>query len=380
MKKITLSILILISASSFAQQITFDLGSLASQDSGIIAVRELWKSYILDFKNENDFSVLNYWNKDETDHGFTDIVISTTPNHSYLNANVLTFEIKKVDNQFYRIRNVLTLGNKDYNEFTIIYNVFARKDIQGYKLYNSFDVNKPNLRHFQTDNIDFYYPTGNSFNSQKATEADKIYSDLIKTFGNPIKHKVVYLIGNNLDEAYHNIGVEYTPFSSSDLSAGFNIKNQNFILTCRENHLHELVHIIFRRYNGSLLFQEGIATYYGGMGGISYPNRINQLKKTIASKPDLDLSKFDDLDNVLNNGDFNNFYVIGAIFIDYAVKIGGPEKVSALFRYEDADSFKFDGAKKAIEKELGIKIDQINSFLKNYIKNYKDKVGTLIIK
>lgn len=371
MKKITFSILILLSASSFAQQITFNIGTLVSQDSGIIAVRELWKSYIIAFKNENDSSVFNYWNKDETEHGFTDIVISTTMNHSYLNANLLTFEIKKADNQFYRIRNILTLGNKDYNEFTIIYDIYAKKDVIGYKLYNSFYVNKPNLQHFQTDNIDFYYPTGYGFNRQKATEVDNVYSGLIKTFGNPIKHKVVYLIGNNLDEAYHNIGVEYTPFSSSDLSAGFNIKNQNFILSCRENHLHELVHIVFRPYNGSLLFQEGIATYYGGMGGVSYPNRINQLQKTIASKPDLDLSKFDDLDNVLNNGDFNNFYIIGAIFIDYAFKIGGPEKVSALFRYEDVDSFKFDGAKNAIEKELGIKNDQINSFLKQYIKNYK---------
>lgn len=284
----------------------------------------------------------------------------------------MTFEIKKVDNQFYRIRNILTLGNNDYKEFTIIYNVYAKKDSLAYKLYNSFYVNKPNLQHFQTDYIDFYYPTGYSFNSKKATEVENTYSGLIRIFGNPNKHKVVYLIGNNLDEAYHNIGVEYTPFSSSNLSAGFNIKNQNIILTCRENHLHELVHTIFRQYDGSLIFQEGIATYYGGMGGVSFPDLINLLKKSIASKPDIDLSKFDDLDNILNNGDFNNFYTIGAIFIDYAFKIGGSEKVLSLFRYEDVDPFKFDGAKKAIEKELGIKNDQINSFLKNYIKNYKD--------
>lgn len=371
MKKITFSILILLSASSFAQQITFNIGTLVSQDSGIIAVRELWKSYVIAYKNENDSSVLNYWNKDETEHGFTDIVISTSMNHSYLNANLLTFEIKKADNQFYRIRNILTLGNKDYNEFTIIYDIYAKKDLIGYKLYNSFYVNKPNLQHFQTDNIDYYYPNGYNFNSQKANEVENIYSGLIKIFGNPNKHKVVYLIGNNLDEAYHNIGVEYTPFSSSSLFAGFNIKNQNIILTCRENHLHELVHTIFRQYKGSLLFQEGIAAFYGGSGGASYPDLINQLKKTITSKPDIDLSKFDDLDNLINNGDFNNYYSIGAIFIDYAFKIGGPKKVLALFRYEDVDPFKFDGAKNAIEKELGIKNDQINSFLKQYIKNYK---------
>lgn len=361
----------LLSASSFAQQITFDIETLVSPDSGIVAVRELWKSYILAFKNENDSSISKFWNQDETEHGFTDIVISTTPNYSYLNANLLTFEIKKADNQFYRIRNILTLGNRDFNEFTIIYDVYAKKDLPGYKLYNSFYVNKTHLQHYQTDNIDFYYQNGFSFNKQKANEVENIYSGLIKIFGNPNKHKVVYVLGKNLDEAYRNIGIEYTPFSSSNLFAGFNVKNQNVILTCRENHLHELVHTILRQYNGSTLFQEGIAAYYGGSGGASYPDLINQFKKIIISKPDIDLSRFDELDSIVNNGDFNNYYTIGAIFIDYAFKLGGPEKVLALFRYEDIDTFKFDGAKKAIEKELGIKNDQINSFLKQYIINYK---------
>jgi hypothetical protein len=360
MKKLPFLILILLSTSSFAQQITFNIEALVSQDSGVIAVRELWKSYILAFKNENDSSVSRFWNQDETEHGFTDIVISTTPSYSYLNANLLTFEIKKADDQFYRIRNILTLGNRDYNEFTIIYDVYAKKDLLGYKLYNCFYVNKTNL-----------HPTGFSFNKQKANEVENIYSGLIKIFGNPNKHKVVYVLGNNLDEAYRNIGIEYTPFSSSNLFAGFNVKNQNVILTCRENHLHELVHTILRQHNGSTLFQEGIATYYGGSGGASYPDLINKFKKIITSNPDIDLSRFDELDSLVNNGEFNNYYTIGAIFIDYAFKLGGTDKVLALFRYEDIDTFKFDGAKKAIEQELGINNDQINSFLKKYIINYK---------
>jgi hypothetical protein len=371
MKKLTFTILMFLSASSFGQQITFTIGTLVSQDSDIIAVRDLWKSYVAASKNENDRSVFNFWNKDETERGFTDIVLSTTPNYSFLNTNVLTFEIKKAENQFYRIRNILTIGNKDYNEYTLIYDVYAKKDLPGYKLYNSFYVNRTNLQHYQTDNIDFYYQKGFSFNEHKAKEVENIYSGLIKIFGNPNKHKVVYIIGNNLDEAYNNIGIEYTPFSSTSLFAGFSVKNQNVILTCRENHLHELVHTILRQYNGSTLFQEGIAAYYGGSAGVSYPDLISQFRKIIISNPDIDISKFDELDSIVNNGNFNNYYTIGAIFIDYANKRGGPEKVLALFKYEDIDSFKFDGAIKAIEKELGIKNDQINSFLKQYIINYK---------
>jgi hypothetical protein len=375
MRKVAFVILIFFTAQTFGQKITFDASIQFSQDSNIIAIRELWKSYVLNYKNENDEIGLKYWNKSEVDQGYTDIVVSATPNRSYLNANLLTFEISKINNQYYRLRNILTLedtnGETPFNYFTIIFNVLAKKDTSVYKFYNCLYLNKPNLLHFETENIDFLYPTGYKFNKGKALELCASYSNLIKTFGNPNKSRVTYLIGDNLDDAYRNIGVEYTTFSSSNLSAGYHIEKQNIILTCREDHLHELVHTILKKYGGSGMFQEGIATYYGGMGGVNYSELIFKLQQVISKRPNIDLSRFDDLDNSINNGDFNNYYVIGAIFIDYAFKIGGSKKVIALFRYEDMDSFQFDGAIKAISTELGISSDQIDSFIKNYIKNYK---------
>ncbi|MGD0756566.1 MAG: hypothetical protein ABR927_16060, partial [Bacteroidales bacterium] len=95
-------------------------------------------------------------------------------------------------------------------------------------------------------------------------------------------------------------------------------------------------------------------------------NLIKQLGNMINNNPEIDLSKFDDLFNVLDNGT-NYFYTIGAIFIDYAFKIGGTNKVLALFQYPDST----DNAISAIERELGIKKNQIDSFLKKYVQNYK---------
>ena len=48
----------------------------------------------------------------------------------------------------------------------------------------------------------------------------------------------------------------------------------------------------------------------------------------------------------------------------------GQENALSLFKYEGTDSFNFDGAVAAINKELGINKNQIDSFLKNYIRNF----------
>jgi len=68
----------------------------------------------------------------------------------------------------------------------------------------------------------------------------------------------------------------------------------------------------------------------------------------------------------------NHFYTIGAIFIDYALKNDGPQKVIKLFQYSGLNYNTSEGAKSAIEQELGIKKDQINSFLKTYIQNFNN--------
>jgi hypothetical protein len=79
MKRLTIVVFIFLTVQSFGQKISFDASIQFSQDSSIIAIRELWKSYVLSFKNEKDKSDLKYWNQSEIDQGHSDIVISATP-------------------------------------------------------------------------------------------------------------------------------------------------------------------------------------------------------------------------------------------------------------------------------------------------------------
>ena len=168
-----------------------------------------------------------------------------------------------------------------------------------------------------------------------------------------IKSRITYIIGNTFNEANSFVGFDSSIISSTSPFAGYSIRNQNIILSCREDHLHEIVHAIFIPMfpKAPALFHEGIATYYAGTAGQSYSKNLLQLKIMINNNPELDLSKIDDLNNVLENGS-NYFYTIGAILIDNALKIGGPKKVLALFQDSVSSPSDSEDPLPAIKKEF----------------------------
>ena len=372
MRRIFISILFIITLPVLGQKITFSSDIQDTKDSSIIQVRELWKAYVTNCQKGFDKSSFDYWNKYETEQGFTDIVKAAITLPSYLFGELEVFDIKKADNDYYRIRNIWSMGDTISKSYLAIFSVFAKKTNSGYKLFNNFYVVKPKLQHYQISNFDYYYSSTYSFNSQKANQMAEFYSKISLMYGITDKRKVIYIIGNNLDEANNIIGFDYTIMSSSFPDAAYTIKGLNILLATREDKMHEIIHSIFMPMfpKANALFHEGIATYYSGSAGQNYSLLVDQLRKMIINNPDIDLSKFDDLNKVLDDGT-NYFYTIGAIFIDYAYKIGGIKKVLALFQYPDST----DNAIFAIEKDLDIEKNQIDSFLKKYVRNFIDDVS-----
>jgi hypothetical protein len=368
MKSLIISILCFISLTAHGQSITYGPDILNTKDSSIVEVRNLWISYVTNCQNGFDKTSKEYWNKYELEQGYTDIAKAAIGVPSYLFGEFKVLEIKRSDNEYFRIRSRMILGDSA-NMF--IFTVFAKKVNNVFKLFNCFYIEKQKLQHVQADNIDFYYPNSFSFNNQRAKQIADNYAKISTLYGYMDKQRVTYIIGKNLYEANNFIGFEKTMYISSQPAAAYTIKDQNIILSSREDNLHELIHSIFMPMfpEAAALFQEGIATYYGGSAGQNYYFLVDQLKNYIIKNPDINLSKFDDLNKVLDNGT-NNFYTIGAIFINYAIKVGGTKKVLALFQHPNTNEFTSADAISAISKDLGIEKDQIDSFLKKYIQNY----------
>lgn len=357
----------------WGQNVIFSKEILNSKDSSIIAVRDLWKSYILTpFSGQNKTSISS-WNKDETDQGYSDI-IKTAFQLPYYNGDITVYDIKKAGNDYYRIRNIWTIGDNINKSYLAIFSIYSKRNSSGFQLYNNFYVVKPNLKCYKTKNIDYYYPHTYVFNIQKAKEMEEFYSEISSLYENKDKQKVTYIIGNNLDEANAIIGFDYSVWSSSLPNAAYNISGQKLIVASREDHKHEIIHSIFLRKftKSNYLFQEGIATYYGGSAGKNYVDLVNHLKEIVIKNPKINLANFADLDKVQDDG-INNFYIIGAVLIDYAFETGGTSKVIKLFQPTAPNMDGYNEALSVIKSKLGIEEKKLDAFLKKYLQNFDNK-------
>ena len=199
----------------------------------------------------------------------------------------------------------------------------------------------------------------------------ELYSEIFANYGFTQPHKVIYIVGNNIDEANRSIGFDYTFMNSPFQCAAYTIREMNIIIASVDDHQHEIIHSIFEPEfpDAHHLFHEGIATYYGGSCDKDISVLMGQLKKMIVNNPNIDLSKIDELEAVLADGT-NYYYTIGALFIDYALRIGGIEKVLALFEQPTTNKFTSEGAFSAIKEELGIERSKIDEFIREYINEY----------
>ena len=357
----------------FVQKISFSQEIEKSTDKEIINIRKFWEAYITDISRSNGLTkndlFAKYWNKEELEMGFTDIIDDELPVYSLGDFKVLSIDKQK--DGFYIIKNT-TFDNatSEINTVYAIFNICIKKRTAGYKLYNYFQLSKPNLFHSKIGNIDYYYPKNYIFNSSTAAESSDFYSKLSDIYSNNQKKPLTYIVANSFNEANRLIGFDQSIVTSTSPYAGFSIKNQGIILSTRVDHFHELVHAVFfnKFPNSPALFNEGIATYYGGTSGFSYSQLTEQFKEFITKNPKINLSDLDNLNKLLENGT-NNFYILGALLVDYAIKNGGSQKVIDLFNHSLKNQLINDDPWSAIENVLGIKKDQFDSLIKKYIKS-----------
>lgn len=338
--------------------------SVDSVDNSIKDLADFWKLYLTNYNNEN--YKIKYWNKVEREQGFTDIVESA----QWLKADPFTkftiIDIRRVDKDFFKTQIMFSQENplKIYS----IFNIYAKKDASGYILYNNFFFSKLKFKDYKIENIHYYYPENYEFNIEKTQSTIHYYNSIAALYNIDTKNELTYIIGNTLHEAYNLIGFDYLGATPESPRAGRCIKNQNIIIACKEDHLHEMVHSLFLFPKGPALFEEGIATYYGGGNGKDYATYVNYLKMEILKNPTIDLSDIEHLDESLNNGQLNNYYCVGAILSDYALKHGGPNKVLELLQSNVSDNFN-DQVALFCEK-FGIKMEEFDGFLRKLILSY----------
>lgn len=365
MKRLIFILLISLTTGSFAQKLSFSNQIVNSTDENIIAIREQWKLFLKDcmmtYITKDEKSLNKYWSESDVETKYSTIVMYQLSDKLPVPfwGELVTYDITKLDNEYYRLKTIILSSDSISKGITANFTLFAEVSDSKVKFVSYLQKKEYELNTYSTSNIKYLYPDGFSFNKKEAHKAEKLYSQLLSDFDVDATNKVTYIVSNEIDDANKLIGFDYSVRSSTSKDAGYYIQKSNTLFSCQVAHLHELVHVVLQsKYpNAPKLFQEGIATYFGGNFGKEYQSHLKMLNEIADNQKNSDFSNFEEWHKHIDNKT-NPFYTIGAIFIDYAYKTGGQEKVEALFKSEE-------GINDTLKNEL--QIENVDAFIKDYL-------------
>lgn len=344
---------ILLSHVLYGQKLILSPEITVSDDKNVTSISNLWSSYMNSINgNKADSILAMLWY-----NGKKDIIKNFVSSNSFYRiGEQFTFNIRKVDDDFYEI-NTISRFYPISKEIPVILKIFKvySKEINGeFKLFNYFDVIKPTLGHSSSDFIEYYYPESINLNDSAIQEANEFIKQFISFYNIQPSNKINYIVANSLDECWEILGVPYTMYRSEKKYAGLYTRS-NILLATKANHIHELVHGIMTPLYPKThpLLHEGIATYYGGTANKSFAYHVNNLKQYIIN------NEIDYLDLDIQLEGVYLEYIVGALVVEYTLKKYGHDKVLQLFsntNYED------------IFNELGVEKEDINNWLHNLIE------------
>jgi hypothetical protein len=369
LKGFFLIVILLLKFGLSAQEVNFSKELLSKNDKDIQEIIELWENNINDnikgFVLKDKSIVAKHWNNDEVKRGWIDIakdnISSTVP--IYLYGETITFEILKKSNDLFEIRSLILQTDSTSKNVLAIFKTCALRTDEGFKLSNSFYQNKKNLNSYSTKHLDFYFDSAYEFSNSIAIEANEFYQKLTSTYGiNPI-NRITYIVGSDLNIANKLLGFEFSIRNGDSPFAAYFLSNQGIIVSSIINHRHEITHSIFETAFPYVhrIFQEGIATYYGGSSGNEYAYHKEKLKEFVSKNPVIELSKIWSLEFNDNVRKTNYFYSLGAVFIEMALEKGGEKKVFELFNHSSND------LKTVLNEVLEISEENFNDKIKQHL-------------
>ena len=378
MRKVALIVLILFpwflngqtKTNYYDKFIKFNYWNIDTSNQDIRAIADLWKKYLMNrlygYSQKNDTAGLEFWNEEEKKlYHDPDLILETDPWLNIIQTNIL--EIKPIENDFYKIMNVKADVDSTGKYKTIaIYYILAKKTSGNFKLFSYFYLEKKKMNQKMIGNICYYYPDEYNFSEKNALKFLNFQDSLSILFSCPVSKTLNYILDKDNSAMLSHLGYFYYSIGTA-IKGGKIIKNEDMILSSQnENHRHELVHFFTRGKNPDVIsfFDEGLATYFGGNLGNDLQWHVNFLNDYLKDKPGLDVTDENKFSYI--NATTTPNYVLGAIIVKYTIDNFGFQKVLELLQY----STKKFNYKDVVEKELGIKKTELNSFFRNYLTEH----------
>ncbi|MCK9450865.1 MAG: hypothetical protein M0Q90_04185 [Bacteroidales bacterium] len=383
--------------------------------TGFTEIYDLWESYLdeLNYHSAKKSYILNefpeelhkYWDQNEIDqYKFPDLFYSfkrASGNVFYPMEKEYLLGIIKREESLFELRAMFLAYPEEMWKRIPSYMITVpiKKQANGeFKLTNAFSHHKNMLETKRIGLIRFYYDRDYVFNTEKAIAMQSKIQTFKDGFGIEFNDSITYVLADNLTDAAILFGVQHydTDFISGLSNREAMALSANNIIIAGgtgEDDLHEIIHLLlnFFQKEKTTYFEEGIATYFGGVLTKNYLFHIYRLKHYLNTNPWIDLSGslvcyyYND-DGYLTFGypldgkyieSLKHYkddemqtpfiYTIHAAIVDIAYRQGGYEKVKELYLCEADNEEDFYNC---IEEVLKIKRSDLNDYIREFINNH----------
>ncbi len=356
--------------SPLAQKVFVNNG-VDTSNTEIKEVIKLWESYLT--SRPDSIYDNPYWSKAEkVKYKDFDLLRNSFSPTLYMGFLPTVLSVKPTDD-FYEIKTIFSsCTDSGYSNPLCVMNVYAKKENNQYKLFNALPINTRNWNTTKVGEIAYHYPSTHTFNPDSAEQLKVFIDSLVKLYKTQIVPIDLYLT-DDFDELQKARGLEsYMGMGNQKKLPGGRTDGFNKIIYSagRDESAHEIVHIylspLFPKCN--FYFTEGIATYYGGSIGNPLEWHIQRMALYLEQHPEIDLNdifSFRFMDKLTNPA-----YVFGGLFCQMALEKGGIKKLKRLMNYGNRPEDFYT----AIEKEFGIKKENLDRFLRKEIKKRVEKI------
>ena len=400
MKKLLIAICLILPLMSFAQgrdvkiRQFMDTTNVVFQD-----IYKLWTNYENDLCS-NEFKKTNidtkkYWADSEIKEYGDGCDLYQLVAFNYFQSKEFFIGINKRNDTLYEIQTAYYTDFDKRYDLNYVITVPVIKTKEGYKLYNMFSINKKKFKVKKIDFVEFYYPQDYNFNRKQAKTTIKKINTFAREIGLNNVKPIKYYLNNTMTDIFQSFGLttgldDYFDAKNVIIGGRSNLQSRMIYYTKGgENNSHEFIHILINdlRKKDSKFFDEGVCCYFGDHQSLPYYFHVLRLKNFLNNNTKVNLSQdLSDAYKISENqytsdtigqenniktwmlSDLTNYsYIIMATICDIAFRQGGYDKVKQMI----LDAEDGDAMYGVIEKHLGIKRQDINQYIRDFLnKNY----------
>jgi hypothetical protein len=306
-----------------------------TNDAEINGVYHLWKNYL----NSRPDSIYDnpYWSTSEKmkykDFDLTRRFLYGYATYGGIKYNILKHYIPMVlsiekRGAMYEIRTAYI--NHDTTEWAkpsnpwAIQKVYCEKENTVWKLFSALKINTKNWKSQKYGQLSYYYSEEYEFNSDNAYKTVEFIKNINSKYKLNNSREIEFYISQNSDELAEIIGFDYLLGISEGLAYSDNF--QVFSGIGSELYHHEIVHLLFNEYSDThSILSEGLATYLGGTGDISFGEALKNLSLYLKNNDSIYIDMI--VNNAFINGSVEVYYTTGAVICKMLEDMGGPELI-----------------------------------------------------